>query len=536
MGRQLTAVLCVAAVVAAMTLPGTLAAAETLFESFEGNFGPWRPNAYMPRLWHVTPSRAVAFDGIWSLDFTADGLSDDGTVWMVRELALPAGTWTIGLEFTVSTLPGILNQWPALGFIGLWEPLVETDFTQTPEGQNFGGIMGDGSRTYSMERTLQVSSDTTAYVAFGYTITWETVRTHYFDSVTLTGVPVQCGNDKCSSGENPCNCAVDCGAPAGSETLCDDGLDDDCDGYVDCVDSECKDDPACAGIVCDGDWVCETEEHSCYCWMDCDPPPVMETSCSNELDDDCDGMTDCDDLLECTFSPDCMSTGCDMDGVCEVDEDCINCPTDCIRGGGTICGNGVCEPAGGEDCVSCPGDCNGNQGGAVKKQFCCGDGDGVNPIGCDDSRCTSEGFACSSDPAPTYCCGDGFCEGAEDGFNCAIDCGAPPVCGDTNCDPGEDQCNCLGDCGTPPGTETVCDDGIDNDCDGPADCADADCTGDPACPLCDNDGVCETDEDCVTCPNDCDGRLDGPAKKQFCCGNGVLEGPEGDGSICDGNP
>ncbi|MEE9575292.1 MAG: hypothetical protein V3W03_04260, partial [Gammaproteobacteria bacterium] len=41
-----------------------------------------------------------------------------------------------------------------------------------------------------------------------------------------------------------------------------------------------------------------------------------------------------------------------------------------------------------------------------------------------------------------------------------------PVCGDQTCDPGEDECSCAQDCGTPPSTETVCDDGVDEDCDG----------------------------------------------------------------------
>jgi hypothetical protein len=36
---------------------------------------------------------------------------------------------------------------------------------------------------------------------------------------------------------------------------------------------------------------------------------------------------------------------------------------------------------------------------------------------------------------------------------------------------------CTGQC-----VETICDDGVDNDSDGATDCADTDCTGDPACP------------------------------------------------------
>jgi len=68
--------------------------------------------------------------------------------------------------------------------------------------------------------------------------------------------------------------------------------------------------------------------------------------------------------------------------------------------------------------------------------------------------------------------------------------------------------------------EVTCDDGTDNDGDGLTDCDDSDCSGDPACQTgaCNNDGV-----------------TGGKPANRFCCGNGVQEGPEGDGSVCDGN-
>ena len=83
--------------------------------------------------------------------------------------------------------------------------------------------------------------------------------------------------------------------------------------------------------------------------------------------------------------------------------------------------------------------------------------------------------------------------------------------------------------------EATCDDGLDNDCDGLFDCNDSDCTGDPTCQTgtCDNDGVCDPGEDCESCA-DCDGVTSGKPANRYCCGNGVLEGPEGDGR-CDGN-
>ncbi|TDJ55177.1 MAG: DUF1566 domain-containing protein [Planctomycetota bacterium] len=62
--------------------------------------------------------------------------------------------------------------------------------------------------------------------------------------------------------------------------------------------------------------------------------------------------------------------------------------------------------------------------------------------------------------------------------------------------------------------------------------------GDPPDPpggFCNNDGICDPGEDCETCGNDCDSKTNGPPSGRYCCGNGVVEGPEGDGR-CDGNP
>jgi endonuclease I len=249
-------------------------------------------------------------------------------------------------------------------------------------------------------------------------------------------------------------------------------------------------------------------------WVDC----VFNGNCG------CTTPADCDDGLFCNGAEDCVDGSCvagtdpcpgqlcdeagdvcipldcDNDGVCESGEDCNNCPADCISGtGGAACGNGVCEAGDGEDCVSCPADCNGIQTGKPSGRFCCGATEG-----CGDSRCTTGGWMCTTEPQGTsYCCGDFVCEGAEDGYNCEIDCGAQPYCGDGTCDPDEDQCNCPDDCGFPPATEIDCTDGLDEDCDGAADCDDptGDCDADPACACLPRGAACTLDGEC--CSNWC---------------------------------
>jgi hypothetical protein len=174
---------------------------------------------------------------------------------------------------------------------------------------------------------------------------------------------------------------------------------------------------------------------------------------------------------------------CCGNGTCETGEDCITCAADCPSGAGGspgVCGNGTCEPTFGEDCLSCASDCNGKTGGKPSRRFCCGDGDGTNPVDCTDARCTSDGYQCGTVSGGGTCCGDFACEGDEDCATCAVDCQMSTT------------------------EVNYCADGLDNDCDGPADCNDSDCTGDPACdtPTCGAKGdACSTDTDC--CSGNC---------------------------------
>jgi hypothetical protein len=103
-----------------------------------------------------------------------------------------------------------------------------------------------------------------------------------------------CGDDTCDPGEDQCNCPEDCGTPPSTETSCTDGIDNDCDTYTDCDDDDCDTNPACPGC---GNTVCEPGigEDQCNCPEDCGTPPSTETSCTDGIDNDCDTYTDCDD-------------------------------------------------------------------------------------------------------------------------------------------------------------------------------------------------------------------------------------------------
>lgn len=174
----------------------------------------------------------------------------------------------------------------------------------------------------------------------------------------------------------------------------------------------------------------------------CGPIKVNHRPCTNS----------CDQGEVCAQGI-CVPPTCDGNGVCDPDENCESCPSDCTETG-SGCGNGICEPRLGENCINCSADCNGKRVGKASGQFCCGAGNREISTGCDDNRCSSRGFECTTE-------------------------GVPPCCGNGSCGEFEDSCNCPSDCGRAldhEGQGQTCTDGIDNDCDGDADGADLDCS------------------------------------------------------------
>ncbi|MCI5163813.1 MAG: hypothetical protein D3917_17725, partial [Candidatus Electrothrix sp. AX5] len=97
-----------------------------------------------------------------------------------------------------------------------------------------------------------------------------------------------CGDGTCEGEENSTNCAIDCPAPvcgdgvcsaeedqytcpgdcpAITPEICDNGLDDDLDGAIDCADSDCFASAACQ---------CGAKNTSCQSGSDC-----CSTVCKN---------------------------------------------------------------------------------------------------------------------------------------------------------------------------------------------------------------------------------------------------------------
>ena len=337
--------------------------------------------------------------------------------------------------------------------------------------------------------------------------------------------------------------------PTVSESDCGNRIDDDGDGLVDCLDPDCKADPACvvAAENCgnriddDGDGLIDCADPDCTNHRLC--LPMGPEICDNGLDDDGDGLADCRDG-DCRRAPACNRREVCDNGVDDNGNGLVDCADpDCVGQPGCerpeVCDNGLDDDGDGlVDCFDL--DCRGNPI-CARREVCDNgvDDDGDGMIDCMDSDCQGHP---SCGPLREIC-GNGRDDDLDGRIDCADD--------DCRFDP-----RCFG--------PEVCDNGLDDDGDGSIDCADEDCAGDPRClgrEICgngrDDDGdgkvdcfdedcffepICGRIEDCgngrdddgdglVDC-QDADCRQDPRCARREVCDNGLDD--DGDGLVdCD---
>jgi hypothetical protein len=197
------------------------------------------------------------------------------------------------------------------------------------------------------------------------------------------GYCAECGNGSCEYGEDPCNCSDDCPNDPNACEACEcgsSGGDCSCDWWCtwfgDCCANACDTCGYCP--ECGNGW-CEQGEDPCSCPSDCSNDPDSCEAC------ECGSYSEncwCDD--KCVEFGDCCWNAC---------IECGSCPTE------PECGDGICQPSGGEDECNCPDDCPND------------------PDSCEACECGSSGGNCYCDDACVAlgdCCADacstcGYC-------------------------------------------------------------------------------------------------------------------------------
>ncbi len=154
--------------------------------------------------------------------------------------------------------------------------------------------------------------------------------------------------------------------------ICNNGLDDDGDGLVDCLDGDCNTDPNCQN-VCNENGTCDTGENNANCPADC--PAVCPNGTCESTEDASSCPEDCGEDGDCTAATDLVAQeGCDASEACDIldssgtigcrdeggtpDYDPCSAATDCLAGASCISLDGVnlfCAPFCDPDTEVCPG-------------------------------------------------------------------------------------------------------------------------------------------------------------------------------------
>jgi hypothetical protein len=152
------------------------------------------------------------------------------------------------------------------------------------------------------------------------------------DRTDCDGAIETCGIGECASTGSQCNngTLIEANCTPGTpgvegpfeDPTCADTLDNDCDGLTDANDPDCEPPMACVDYTdrgsCNNDpaceWVGSPKNGMCQDAAVCVPDETPETTCTDRVDNDCDGQTDCADTSDCGADPACQAGDCSTHG------------------------------------------------------------------------------------------------------------------------------------------------------------------------------------------------------------------------------
>ncbi len=307
---------------------------------------------------------------------------------------------------------------------------------------------------------------------------------------------VDCNDDDCCTDNANCP-AYTTNEGANNRLCCLNTIDDDSDGDTDGADSQCTTPETCDNLIDDdGDGLIDCNDDDCCSDAACPQYAADEGAnnrlcCLNTIDDDSDGDTDGADS-QCTAPEICNNlVDDDGDGLVDCnDDDCCSdaaCPQYAADEGAN---NRLCCLNTFDD--DSDGDTDGADSQCTTPENCGNliDDDGDGLVDCNDPDCCTDNANC-----PIYTTN----EGANNRL-CCLNTFDDDSDGDT--DGADSQCT----------TPETCDNTIDDDGDGLVDCDDPDCCGNLACPQ------YAADEGATS-----------PGGTQYlCCANGLDDDSNGD--------
>ncbi len=244
-----------------------------------------------------------------------------------------------------------------------------------------------------------------------------------------------------------------------AESDCTDGIDNDGDLLVDCLDPSCDLQPCDDGLFCNTGETCQAATCTGGTAVTCDDGVACTIDACNEATDACDNTPNdaaCDDGAFCNGAETCNATlgcqagtpvncddgvACTIDACNEATDACDNTPNDAACDDGAFCNGAEI--------------CNATLGCQAGTPVSCDDG-----VACTVDACNEATDACDNTPNNAVCDDGLFCNGAE---TCSATLGCQ-VGTSVNCDDGvactNDACNEATDaCDNTP-NNAVCDDGL----------------------------------------------------------------------------